>query len=105
MCRVNEEQSSNNPAFLSYDIVAIQPANDKVLSFCRMIAVPSVYLSEMFQLACSNLEADIITLDLTQRAAFSLKFPQVTCMYVVHICTRLYTYFHVRASISLILRR
>ncbi|KAL3687633.1 hypothetical protein R1sor_013942 [Riccia sorocarpa] len=51
--------NSANPVLKSYDLVAVRPANQK-----------------MFNLACSQLEVDMISLDFTQRLPIRLK-PQL----------------------------
>ncbi|KAI9024757.1 ribonuclease P/MRP protein subunit RPP1 [Hyaloraphidium curvatum] len=51
---------NNNAAFSQFDILSIQPQTEK-----------------MFQQACSTLEVDIITLDMTSRLPFNLKHTTV----------------------------
>eukprot|EP00128_Syssomonas_multiformis_P005739 Colp12_sorted_trinity150504_noHs@30801 len=50
----------NSDFLASYDLVAIQPANEK-----------------LFQQCCGNLDCDIITFDLSHRMSFFLKAPPV----------------------------
>lgn len=52
--------NNNNPVFSSYDLIAVEPMNEKA-----------------FQYACNNMEVDIITLDCSQRLDFYLK--NTTC--------------------------
>ncbi|KAL2629615.1 hypothetical protein R1flu_014301 [Riccia fluitans] len=52
--------NSVNPVLKSYDLVAVRPTNQK-----------------MFNLACSQLEVDVISLDFTQRLPIRLKPPLV----------------------------
>lgn len=52
--------ASSTPAMQSYDILAVQPTTEKT-----------------FQIACQQLEVDIIVLDLTQRLPFYLKHPSI----------------------------
>ncbi len=54
-------QTSTNPYFLSFDVVAVQPLTEK-----------------MFQAACANLEVDIIHLDLGSRIDFPVKKVNLT---------------------------
>ncbi|KAJ3156195.1 Ribonuclease P protein subunit p30 [Geranomyces michiganensis] len=56
----NYKINSTNPAHMSYDLLAVQPTNEKV-----------------FQLACSSYEVDIISLDMGSRLPFFLKPPSV----------------------------
>jgi ribonuclease P/MRP protein subunit RPP1 len=51
---------NNNSSLLQFDILAIQPQNDKV-----------------FQQACTTFDVDIITLDMTGRLPFNLKHTTV----------------------------
>ncbi|GJJ74653.1 ribonuclease P/MRP protein subunit RPP1 [Entomortierella parvispora] len=52
--------NTNNPVVSSYDILAVQPTNEKT-----------------FQAACGTFEVDIISLDLSARLPFNLKLPTV----------------------------
>ncbi|ORX50653.1 PHP domain-like protein [Piromyces finnis] len=56
----NYSLNSNNETISAYDIIAIQPQNEKI-----------------FQLACSVLDIDIISLDFSTRLPFYLKLPMV----------------------------
>ncbi|KAG0028098.1 hypothetical protein BGZ81_005007 [Podila clonocystis] len=52
--------NANNPSVLSYDILAVQPTNEK-----------------LFQAACGTFEVDIISLDMSARLPFYLKHSTV----------------------------
>ncbi|KAF9337352.1 hypothetical protein BG006_005159 [Podila minutissima] len=52
--------NANNPSVLSYDILAVQPTNEK-----------------LFQAACGTFEVDIISLDMAARLPFYLKHSTV----------------------------
>jgi len=56
----NYALNSNNETISAYDIIAVQPQNEKI-----------------FQLACSVLDIDIISLDFSSRLPFYLKLPMV----------------------------
>lgn len=56
----NYALNSNNETISAYDIIAVQPQNEKI-----------------FQLACSVLDIDIISLDFSTRLPFYLKLPMV----------------------------
>jgi ribonuclease P/MRP protein subunit RPP1 len=53
-------QTASNNAIASYDLIAVEPTNDKALLAC-----------------CKDAEADIIAIDLTERLPFQLKFTTV----------------------------
>ncbi|KAI8920974.1 ribonuclease P/MRP protein subunit RPP1 [Powellomyces hirtus] len=56
----NYQLNSNNAHLLTYDLIAVQPTSEK-----------------LFQAACSVLECDIISLDMSARLPFFLKAPTV----------------------------
>jgi len=56
----NYALNSNNETISAYDILAVQPQNEKI-----------------FQVACSVLDVDIISLDFSTRLPFYLKLPMV----------------------------